>query len=396
MPGPVLTANGLTIQTADEIRADLASYLQAQFGISMQVLTGTSIAGQIVAALALVLSQNQEALDGVYQSGYLDGAQGVNLDRLVLLLGISRNAATKSIGPVIFTNAGAGVVNIPAGATYQNTATGDVFAVVDAVAVPGVGSAAGSLRAVATGPIVMPAGLTWAVVSAYAGSGDITCTNPVAGVAGTNEETDGNLRLRAVQSAHLPGKGTIDAIRAALLDLDGVTECSVFENVSTMMGILTPVSIPLLPAKSFTAVVKGGVAAEIGAVLWTQKPAGIETYGSLPVIVMDSMGFAQIVEYEPALPTQVWMDITLTGSNATFDSAIKAAVMAYVADTLSVGEQVVAVRAQAAIVGAAGDNVTGLSLLLDDVFPPVSSGNLAMLWNRYASLAAGDIQITHI
>lgn len=396
MPGPTLSASGLQIQTADEIRADLAAYLQAQFGISIQALTGTSAIGQITAALSLVLSQVQEGLDGVYQSGYLDGAEGVNLDRLVQLIGITRNAATQTAGAVTLTNAGGAPVNVPAGATYQNTATGDVFAIVSAVAVPALGSIAAQLRAVATGPIPMPATVTWAVVSAYAGSGNITCTNAAAGAEGTDQETDGDLRLRAIQSAHLPGKGTIDAIRAAILDLDGVTECGVFENVGITPGITSPVSIPLLPGKSFTAVVRGGTAADIAAVLWAQKPAGIETYGSTTVNVTDSQGYTHAVEFEAAAPTAVYVDLTISGSNATFDAAIKAAVLAYINTTLSVGEQVVAVRVQAAAVGAAGDNVTGCALLLDDVFPPVATGNLTIAWNRYGNIAAGDVVITHI
>lgn len=396
MPGPTLNASGLQIQTADEIRADLAAYLSAQFGVSIQALTGNAVIGQMTAALSLVLSQVQEGLDGVYQSGYLDGAQGVNLDRLVQLIGITRNAATQSTGAVVLTNAGGAPVNVPAGATYQNTATGDVFAIVAAVAVPALGAIAAELRAVSTGPVPMPATITWAVVSSYAGSGDITCTNPVAGTDGTDQETDANLRLRAIQSAHLPGKGTVDAIRAALLDLDGVTECSVFENVAITPGITSPVAIPLLPGKSFVAVVRGGVAADIADEIWAQKPAGIETYGATSVSVTDSMGFAHTVKFEAAAPTSIFVDLTISGSNATFDAGIKAAVLAYINDTLSVGEQCVAVRVQAAAVGAAGDNVSGCTLLLDDVFPPVSSGNLAIAWNRYGSIIAADVAITHI
>lgn len=388
-----LTSSGLTIQTADEIRADIAAQIGAKFGASMQAqaLLGTTVIGQIVSALAVTLLQVQEGLDGVYQSGYVDGADGSNLDRLVLLLGLTRNLATSSTVTATFSNPTGAPITVPAGATYQNAATGDVFYLSSgALLVPAGLTADGTLTALTTGPVPVPATITWQSVAAYAGSTSITVANALAGTTGTDQETDADLRLRALQSAHLPGKTTIDAIRAAIADVSGVTEVSVFENTAIAMGITTPVAIPLLPGKSFVAVVKGGTDQAVGDIIWANKAAGIGTYGSTTVTVTDSEGFAHTVDFERCTPKAVTYVVTITGASATYSNAVKAALIAYT-NALLVGETVVLIRAVAAAVDAAGDNVTDCTLTINGV-----AASLAVPWNQYADTNSGAITVNFI
>ena len=392
--GPSLGPDGLQIQTADEIQTDLVSAFEAAFGATIQASNPNSVVGNLVAILAVELLAFQEGLDGVYQSGFLDGAQGVNLDRLVQLIGLTRNAATATVVPVHIVNANAAPVAIPQGALLQVASTGVVFAFVAAVVVPPLGAIDTTIRAVQTGPQAVPANQTWQIVSAFAGSNFLTVTNPLVGTTGTNEEIDADLRLRALASAHLPGKGTVQAIRAAIADLDGVTECQVFENTTMVLGILLPVAIALLPAKSFVAVVKGGVAADIAAVIFAQKPAGIATFGATSVNVIDSQGFVHVIKFEPATALTIFVDVTITNGNAAFSDAIKAAVIAYI-DSLTVGQKVVASKLLAAATDAAGalDDCTAL---IDVISPPVASGNLAVPWNQYASLLLADVNVVFV
>jgi len=392
--GPSLGADGLQIQTADEIRQDLVSGFQSAFGNTIQADNPNSVVGNIVAILAVELLKFQEGLDGVYQSGYLDGAPGVNLDRLVQLIGLTRNVATQTTVAVTFSNAlGVGVA-VPQGALVQAADSGEVFAVVDAVVVPAFGAIAGSLRAVNTGPIAVAIATTWAIVTAFAGSNSITVANAAAGTPGTDEETDAALRLRALSSAHLPGKGTVQAIRAALADLSGVTEAQVFENTSMVPGIVSPVAIAALPAKSFVAVVQGGVAADIAALIYDQKPAGILTWGATTINVTDDQGFLHPISFEPATMQSVFADITITNGSAAFADAIKAAVIAYV-NGLQIGQKVVHAKVIAAATDAAG-TIDDCTVLLGTVFPPVGVGNVAIAWNKFADLDVGDITVSFV
>lgn len=389
-----LGPDGLQIQTADEIKADLVSGFQASFGNTIQADNPNAVVGNIVAILAVELLAFQEGLDGVYQSAFLDGAAGVNLDRLVQLIGLTRNVATPTTVAVSIANSNAAPVAVPQGALVQVQATGDVFAVVAAVVVPGLGSIAAELRAVNTGPTAIAALTTWQIVTPFAGSNFLTVTNAAAGTAGTDEETDAALRLRALFSAHLPGKGTVQAIRAAIADLSGVTEVQVFENTGLLPGITTPVAIALLPGKSFVAAVRGGVAADIAAVIFAQKPTGIGTFGATTINVADDQGFLHPISFEPATALTIFVEITITNGSASFAAAIEAAVVAYV-DSLTVGQKVVAAKVLAAATDAAGtiDNCTAK---IDTVFPPVATGNLAVPWNQYASLTLANITVVFV
>ena len=389
-----LGANGLQIQTADEIKADLVSGFQSAFGNTIQADNPNAVVGEIVALLAVELLKFQEGLDGVYQSGYLDGAPGVNLDRLVQLLGMTRNAATQTTVVVAIANAGGAPVPVPLGALVQATSSGEVFAVVAAVVSPAFGSVAAQLRAVNTGPIAVAIATTWAIVTPFAGSPFLTITNAVVGVPGTDEETDADLRLRALFSAHLPGKGTVQSIRAAIADLDGVTEVQVFENTGLLPGIVTPVAIAAIPGKSFVTVVQGGVAADIAELIFAQKPAGILSWGATTINVLDDQGFLHPISFEPATALTIFVDLTVTNGSAAFEAAIKAAVVAYVA-SLTVGQKVVASKLLAAAVDAAGE-LDDCTALIDIVSPPVASGNLLVPWNQYADLQLADCNVAFV
>ena len=60
-----------------------------------------------------------------------------------------------------------------------------------------------------------------------------TITNILAGSLGRLVETDAELRLRRQKSIKLLGAGTVEAIQARVSqDVDGVTSCTVFENVT--------------------------------------------------------------------------------------------------------------------------------------------------------------------
>lgn len=81
------------------------------------------------------------------------------------------------------------------------------------------------------GPIPAPAGSLTDILSPVAGW--ISLTNYDAGITGSNQETDAELRLRRLNSLRLLGAATVEAIRARLLqEVPGVTSVIIFENVT--------------------------------------------------------------------------------------------------------------------------------------------------------------------
>lgn len=413
MPGPTYGPDGLQIQTVTEVQADLAAYLQSEFGTTIQATNGQTVIGQLVSALSQILVQHQEGIDGVYQSLHLDGAQGVNLDRLVQLLGLTRNAATASTCTITVANTGPALCTVPTGAVFQHTQTGTLWSVDVGGTVPVAGAASFASRSIELQPIAIPALSAWTWVTSFVGSNFTAISNAAPSELGTYQETDASLRLRVLQSAHTAGKGTVQAIRGAIADLDGVTSCTVFENVSNAPGITSPVSIPLLPAHSFVACVIAPATPEmqqsIAGVLYDQKPAGIATYGNTAVTYTDPDGVPYVLNYEQATATTIVISATVSGGMAAFSTAIKDAIITYIGGTLSTGDTVLGLGVGSTIVTSAlecaiydatkvnGKSAcTGVSNLLFDFAPapPLNSANLTMQWNEYPITSVASIVLT--
>lgn len=116
------------------------------------------------------------------------------------------------------------------------------------------------------GPIAAPAGSLNQIVTPIAGWQSIT--NFKAGVTGRFQETDAELRLRRANSLNVLGSGTVEAIRARLLqEVPGVTSVTVFENVTlTQSPIEVTFSQPFVSGNNIQVLIDGNL---IGTVPYT-------------------------------------------------------------------------------------------------------------------------------
>ena len=178
-----------------------------------------------------------------------------------------------------------------------------------------------------------------------------SATNPVSLTLGSGIETDNDLRLRTVQEFNAAGNGTVDSITTGVLRLDGVKNCVVKENTSS-------VTVDSVPAKSYEVVVNGGINADIAKVVWDTKPAGIYLHGSVTENVVDFNGYTQVVRFSPAAP--VWITLRVrydvyaeeTLPSGAIDAA-KAAVLKLANDTLTMDSDIIAKRFLGVIYAAA-------------------------------------------
>lgn len=84
--------------TKEEILSALESEFRSEFGNDID-LTESSVFSTFGEVLSTVLSQNQEqSLQEVYESGFLDTAEGPDLDRVVAIVGIQRRSAIHATG----------------------------------------------------------------------------------------------------------------------------------------------------------------------------------------------------------------------------------------------------------------------------------------------------------
>ena len=127
------------------------------------------------------------------------------------------------------------------------------------------------------------------------------------GEQGRDIETDAELRLRREQSLQVTGAGTVEAIRSRLIqNVEDVNSVSIIENRSDEEDQ------DGRPPHSFESIVSGGVDADVADELWQVKPAGIETFGTVTEIVLDSQDNEQIIRFSRPVNVYIWVRMTIS------------------------------------------------------------------------------------
>jgi len=193
--------------------------------------------------------------------------------------------------------------------------------------------------------------------------GLVSARNIFEAANGQVEEADAQGRLRRAQSLARPGSTTPDAIRARLLEVDGVTQASVMQNVTDVTD-----GDGLLP-HSIKAIVVGGDTDDIAAVLWENCGGGIYMNGAVSTTVVDSEGFSQTVRFSRPSEVLMWVRATYavnTDDGETFPpdgpSLIGTAALTF-GQALRPGQDVLPQR----FPGAIFDAVPGIRTLLIEV-----------------------------
>ncbi len=387
----LLNASGLTINTVEEEAQAISSALALAFGQSLQTGNPNTAIANFIAVFANADIAVQEALLVAWAGMFPAGATGVQLDGLAQNVGLTRNIATQTLGTLNETNPSGGLVTVPQGALFTQSATGDQYAAVSAAAI-GAGLTVGvAIRAVDTGPKTVGTG-AFTVLTSFAGGSSLT---PIVGTAttsqGADQESDADLRLRLVSDGARAGRGTLASILAAVRDVDGVTRAAAYENTSLATGITTPVVIVGLPPKSFVVVVQGGASADIAAAIYDTGPAGIETYGDTTVSVDTGEGYSTTILFERPAAVTIYVSATITGSSSAFELACQNAIIAYL-DTYPT--TVLRNQILCAILDVVGRlaNVTSLTLGLAPA--PVGTSDITVAWNEYPTAVAANIVLT--
>jgi uncharacterized phage protein gp47/JayE len=200
----------------------------------------------------------------------------------------------------------------------------------------------GLMTAQEDGPIVVPANLLITPVSAVVGWTGIN--NPTAGATGASRESDTSYRNRLSNAqGATTGKATPEAIKANMLTVNGVTSATVIVN-----NKLTD-NTEGQPGKSYMVVVSGGLAQDIGQMIWDVGGAGIETFGTQQVTATDSDGNPHVMSYSIVQPQDVYVKVVVDGlsteeiASTGLRQLIQGAVSNYFA-TLGLGDDVVPQR----------------------------------------------------
>lgn len=321
MPTWGITETGFYLPRYAEIRAQIVADWRSRFGEDRRT-DDKSSDGHLISLLASSESVLWEQAALAYASAFVDTASGASLDlALEPLIGPRLGAEPTRVDVFVSGTPG---YTIPSNfAIALNDADGPRFTIAASVDIGGGGNVTTQFDADETGPIVVPAGATWAIVTP---DGDIFgVANAAAGVTGRDQETDQEYRERWREATRF------GRLQSLLRALDGVTEAALFEND-------TDTPDPVWNKTHWAeALVLGGDPDEIAQVLWDNKCHGIEYVGNTSGTATDSDGAARVIYFSIPTPVDVWIEIDVTpgeGYPTTGDplTAIRDAVIDFVND----------------------------------------------------------------
>lgn len=216
-------------------------------------------------------------------------------------------------------------------------------------------------------------------------------TNPLPAISGKDRETDEQLRLRFRNGKFEKATNTIDSIYSALINLNGVTEVTIYENDSGSTDING------VPGHSFLPIVVGGLSTDIASAIWQNKPIGILSYGNTTVTVNDNQSppFPHAVSFSRPVPVVIYITMDLTTDPdfpANGEDQIRTALIDYFSENFGTGDDVIYSRLYTAINSVPGHYVQSLTVGISP--SPVGTSNISIEFDSVASLSSVNIVIT--
>jgi uncharacterized phage protein gp47/JayE len=332
-----LTDAGLQISNQAEIAEAMALALKTATksdGVTLAfgpnwLTDPDSVDGLFLHNLAEGLADVHEAVSDVYNS-IGPAAYGKTLDNVMVLAGLLRDGDSRS-KVTVHATADAGGCTVPALTVIKTVDTGAQFVTLANKVIAPNATESIDCQALQAGPVAAAADTLAVLVTPVSGLASVT--NPDAASVGHNVELDTALRQRHLQSLANQGLRTLDAIRAAVLKVSGVTDCKVYENTG-----LTPDGG--IPGKAIAVVAVGGTDVEVATAIFRTKAESVEAFGvSHETIGGESVGFTRPSN------VNIYYVVTMTPAASSAErAAAKAALAAFLA-SLSSGDPVIQFKA---------------------------------------------------
>lgn len=287
------TDNGLELSDTSTILEQVQNvFLQAFPNLNIEPSTPQ---GQIITAITEMFVQAQSDITE-FANIFVNGGTGIWLDAYCkTYYGIIRKTASK--GSVTALISGTIGTIIPAGFTAKS---GDYeFETISEYIIESGGSCYAELFAKDDGDFSVNIDTLTTIITPVTGVERIT--NPYESVAGSDIETDNELRLRAANSLTYRATSIFDGMLAQILQLTGVSKIAGKENNTknsvSYKGIM-------LEPNSIAVVVKGGDLQAIGKVMLENKTVGADVMGDIDINVYEEVS-KQTSTMRIYRPTQV-------------------------------------------------------------------------------------------
>jgi len=195
-----------------------------------------SVARTLMEAVSAELALQEQLLDRVYRSAFLETAEGGNLDKVVALIGVARLPAGVPVARLRFERSSSnGRIAIPAG-TVAADAEGKLRYATLSPLILEPGEVAREVRAAALDSKAEPAVASTLNRLEVLVAGIASVTNPTDAVAAAAPESDADLRRRARAALKIAARGTVDALEFGLRAVPGVKDVAVVEEPNGVPG----------------------------------------------------------------------------------------------------------------------------------------------------------------
>ena len=257
----------------------LSEYLDVMRRKYLDIDDGWDIApetpdGLVIAAWCEMLANLDEGVIGAYHAADPNAAMGRALENIAAFAGVRRRAASFSTAVVQLS--GDGLIEVPIGTLIRHRITDTLWATDNTVVTSSSGAA--SVGVTCTKPGAQGANIGVLTRIATPVPGIRTVSNPDVASLGLEEERDNAFRVRRNESVALPGNNQIDNMYAALVNIDGVKQAKIFENVES-----EPDEHGLY-GHSMAIFVDGGTPQDIASIIAAHKNpgCGLNRYNPIP------------------------------------------------------------------------------------------------------------------
>lgn len=323
-----LDSNGLTIDTRNEILANMQTEWQEIMGGDVNFESNTSD-GQILQIFAQMCADYSECLRDVYNSFFPNKIGSTVQDERYAINGIFRKEGSYTIQPIkitvdkTVTLIGLDQSNEPYTLQSDN---GEQWYLLDTTQITTASPVQTlSFRAKEKGNVQPAIGTITSQVTVV--QGVISVSNEVAPTSyGTEEGTDEAFAIRREQSVGNPSKNNITSIKGNILALEGVNQCEVYQYTPTYEDDELVTDDMGIPVAGTWVIVDGGDGYSIANTIYENSSNNI-LKGSVTENVLTVSGQTVAIKFDrpSAVPLYLKFNIQETVSGATFDQdAIKA------------------------------------------------------------------------
>lgn len=413
VPLPQFTPTGLvTASEQDILQGVLADYVAAFAATGKTLNTElTTPQGQLASSQAYMVAAFQAMLERIIANVDPLTSSGAYQDALGRIYFLTRQQATYAY--VVGQLGGVVGAALPAGSQVRSS-DGTIWGSVLPVVFDPTGAAEVAFQALVPGALPVAGVDDLRIYQQVPGWESVA--NSAPSVPGRNVEGRADFETRRNDSVQIGGKGTPQAIRAAIANVPGVSDVYVYNNGSDSAIAAGSTAYPI-PAHSIAINATGGDVEAIAQAIWSKIDCGcgFSTQSTVTVNVEDAEGYSEPYPVYPIRfmhdrpPTQVYFTVNvadLPSLPANYITLVQQAVASAFASgytsadgTINIGRARIGGQVVAATYAApllALENVTPVSIFIGLAPMPASGAALTFGIDQQPVCAVLNVTVNRV